>query len=105
MNSVSKTESRPVSPRLSERGKASTPGNAPCLMVGCRVQVPIDTLFCARHRALVWDDTYDWLYEKFRPGRKQSKVFQSRLELTREQIRQAEQDGHREPREQTLFVK
>ena len=94
-----------MSPRLSERGKASEPGRAPCLVVDCLVQIPIDTLFCPRHRALLWDDTYDWLYEKFRLGVKQSAVFRRRLEVARKEIADGEFYGSRAPREQTLFVR
>jgi hypothetical protein len=94
-----------MSPRLSERGKVSEPGAAPCLVVDCKTLIPIDALFCARHRALVWDDTYDWLYAKFRPGVKQSKVFRRRLDVVRKEIEDGEFYGGKAPREQTLFVR
>ena len=94
-----------MSPKLSQRGKASEPGTAPCLAVDCPTKVPIDTLFCDRHRRLVWDDTYDWLYEKYRSGVKQSKVFRRRLDIVRKEIEDGEFYGGRAPREQTLFVR
>jgi len=86
-------------PRLSERGKASTPGAARCAARRCSEAVPITTIFCDRHRALLWDDSYDFVYAKFRPNGKQSKVFKQRLEMARDEIERAEKWGHRVPRD------
>jgi hypothetical protein len=92
-----------VSPRLSERGRASEPGTAKCLARNCRDFVPITSLFCDRHRRLLWDDQYDQVYAKFRPNGKQTKVFKTRLEIARDQIQAAEGWGHREPRDEATL--
>lgn len=94
-----------MSPRRSKSTTAPEPGTTPCLAVDCTALIPIDTLFCPRHRALVWDDTYDWLYAKWRPGAKQSQVFRRRLDVVRKEIEDGEFYGGKAPREQTLFVR
>jgi len=84
--------------RLSERTQASKPTTAPCLAIGCRTTIPMEAQFCDRHAALLQDDIKRLLGKHYRPGKKQSAVFQRYLEMARQELLEAQHLGHRVPK-------
>lgn len=70
-----------------------------CNAVGCRALILPTAVFCERHDRLLQSDVRTILGRQFRPGRKQSAVFNVTLERARSEILYAQTEGHKVPRE------
>jgi len=70
-----------------------------CRAVGCRARILKTEIFCARHLAMCQSDVRRVLERKFRPGRKQSHVFDVNLKLAVKEILYYQTEGHHVPRD------
>lgn len=70
----------------------------PCRAIGCAEVIPGDRVFCERHDRILHSDIRTILGKRFRPGRKQSHLFEVTLERALHEILYAQQNGHRVPR-------
>ena len=70
----------------------------PCSAIACRALVLPAQIFCERHEGMLQSDIRTILYRKFRPGLKQTAVFNLHLETAQREILDYQTSGHRTPR-------
>jgi hypothetical protein len=70
-----------------------------CYAVGCRRLIADDRVFCDPHAAMLQSDTRRLVERGYRPGGKQTKVFDQHLALARSEILSFQMTGHRVFRE------
>jgi hypothetical protein len=75
------------------------PNGPTCRAVACRALVLKTELFCDRHQRMLQTDLKTILYRQFRPGQKQTKLFEVTLERAQQEILYAQTEGHRVPRD------
>lgn len=70
-----------------------------CNAISCRALVLPTQVFCERHDRMLQSDVRTILGRQFRPGRRQSLIFERTLERARNEILYAQTSGHRIPRD------
>lgn len=69
-----------------------------CNAVGCRALILPTDIFCQRHEDMLQSDIRAILHRQYRPGRKQTELFDINLAVARDEILYAQMEGHRAPR-------
>lgn len=71
----------------------------PCHAIGCADFVDRAVLFCDKHDRMLQSDIRSLVHKHYRPGKKQSKLFDIHLETARQEILFCQSAGYRMPRE------